>query len=173
VLTLAATDKAIDFVLAVPHGVEAMCADIEGLVQTSNNFARIERVQDSIQVLTSQRSSVVSEIEALSARIEGVARLAGGEGHHGEGYPPWTPNLDSPLLARGVELYERMYGKKPVVEVIHAGLECGLIADRNPGMDMLSIGPKIRDPHCPDERVHIGSIGRVWDFLAALLKELR
>jgi len=81
--------------------------------------------------------------------------------------------MESPLLARSVALYERMFDKKPVVEIIHAGLECGLIADRNPGMDMISIGPDIEDPHCPDERVHVGSIGRVWDFLAALLKDLK
>ncbi|MEW6074222.1 MAG: aminoacyl-histidine dipeptidase [Planctomycetota bacterium] len=172
VLTPIATDRTIDFLLAVPHGVEAMSADIPGLVQTSNNFARIRRAEDAIEALTSQRSSVVSEIDALSTRIEGVARLAGGEGHRGTGYPPWTPNMESPLLARSKALYRRMFAKEPVVEVIHAGLECGLIADRNPGMDMISIGPDLKDPHCPDERVHIGSIGRVWEFLAALLKEI-
>ncbi len=172
-LDAASTGKAIDLMLAMPHGVEAMSSEIEGLVQTSDNLARVDLVEDAIEILTSQRSSVVSELHALSDRIEGVARLAGGEGHRSEGYPPWTPNMDSPLLARSLALYERMYGKKPVVEVIHAGLECGLIADRNPGMDMISIGPDIRDPHCPDERVHVGSIGRVWDFLAALLADLR
>ena len=173
VLTAAAGTKAIDFMLGVPHGVEAMSPSIDGLVQTSNNFASIELAEDTITALTSQRSSVVSEIDALSTRIEGVARLAGGDGHRSEGYPPWTPNMDSPLLARSVALYETMFARKPVVEIIHAGLECGLIADRNPGMDMISIGPDLKDPHCPDERVHIGSIGRIWDFLAALLKDLK
>jgi dipeptidase D len=173
VLSSAGTAKAVDLMLAVPHGVEAMSPDIDGLVQTSNNFARIDRDGDAIKVLTSQRSSVISELEALSARIEGVARLAGGEGHREGGYPPWAPNMDSPLLARSIALYKSMFSKEPVVEIIHAGLECGLIADRNPGMDMISIGPDLKDPHCPDERVHVGSIGRVWDFLAALLKDIR
>ena len=173
VLTAADGDRAIDFLLAIPHGVDVMSAAVDGLVQTSNNFARVTAGGEAIEVLTSQRSSVVSELDALSSRIESVARLAGGEAHRGEGYPPWTPNMESPLLARSVALYERMFAKKPVVEIIHAGLECGLIADRNPGMDMISIGPNLESPHCPDERVHVGSIGRVWDFLAALLKDLR
>jgi dipeptidase D len=173
VLTAAASGKVIDFLLVVPHGVEAMSPDIAGLVQTSNNFARIELTDGAIEVLTSQRSSVVSEIAALSGRIESVARLAGGEGSRSDGYPPWTPNMDSPLLARSVALYEKLFDKKPVVEVIHAGLECGLIAERNPGMDMISIGPDLKDPHCPDERVSISAIGKVWDFLAALLADLK
>lgn len=172
-LSAAATAKVIDFLLALPHGVEKMSPDIDDLVQTSNNFSRIELKGDTIHVLTSQRSSVVSEIEALSERIESTARLAGGASSRTDGYPPWTPNLDSPLLARSVALYERLFDKKPVVEVIHAGLECGLIADRNEGMDMISIGPDLKDPHCPDERVSIKAIGKVWDFLAALFAELK
>jgi dipeptidase D len=99
--------------------------------------------------------------------------LAGGEGYSGDGYPPWQPNMDSPLLARSVKLYEIMFNKKPVVEIIHAGLECGIIGDKNPGMDMISIGPDLRNPHSPDEKIHIGAIGRVWDFMIELLKELK
>ena len=98
--------------------------------------------------------------------------LGGGQAESGEGYPPWQPDMKSPLLARSTALYEKLFGKKPVVEIIHAGLECGIIGDRNPGMDMISIGPDLKFPHCPDEKVSIPAIGKVWDFMAALLKDL-
>ncbi len=173
VATVAKTQKVIEFMLVIPHGVEAMSPDIEGLVETSNNFANIRMEDGAVKVLTSQRSSVVSKLNALTARIESAARLAGGDARSGDGYPPWQPNMDSPLLARSTKLYEKMFNKKPVVEVIHAGLECGIIADKNPGMDMISIGPDLKYPHSPDEKIHIGTIGKVWDFMVELLKELK
>ena len=138
----------------------------------ANNLANIKIENGKVMILTSQRSSLVSRLDALTNSIEAIARLAGGEGKSGDGYPPWEPNMDSPLLAISVKLYERMYNKKPVVEVIHAGLECGIIGDKNPGMDMLSIGPTLKYPHSPDEKIHVGTIGLVWDFMAELLKEL-
>jgi dipeptidase D len=173
VITEVEAQKVVEFTLAIPHGVEAMSPDIEGLVETSNNFANIKMEDGWLKVLTSQRSSVVSKLNALTARIESVALLGGGEAQSGDGYPPWQPNMDSPLLARSVKLYEKMYNKKPVVEVIHAGLECGIIGDKNPGMDMISIGPDLKFPHCPDEKIHVGTIGKVWDFMAELMKELK
>ena len=150
-----------------------MSTDIEGLVETSNNLARVRVENGFLKVLTSQRSSVVSRLNALTNRIEAVARLAGGEGHSSDGYPPWQPNMDSPLLAKSLKIYENLFNKKPVVEVIHAGLECGIIGDKNPGMDMISIGPTLRYPHSPDEKILIPTIGMVWDFVAELLKELK
>jgi dipeptidase D len=172
-LTPANTKKIFDFIIILPHGVSAMSTDIEGLVETSDNLARVGIEDGQINVLTSQRSSLVSRLEALTNRIEAVARLAGGEAKSGDGYPPWQPNMDSPLLARSLKIYEGLFNKKPVVEVIHAGLECGIIGDKNPGMDMISIGPTLKSPHSPDEKVHIGTIGMVWDFTAELLKELK
>jgi dipeptidase D len=172
-MTADATAKLIDFVLAIPHGVSAMSSDIEGLVETSNNLARVKIEDQQVKVLTSQRSSLVSRLDALTNRIEAVARLSGGEGVSGEGYPPWQPNMDSPLLARSLKIYEGLFNKKPVVEVIHAGLECGIIGDKTPGMDMISIGPTLKYPHSPDEKIHIGTIGMVWDFIAELFKELK
>ncbi len=167
------TKKISDFIAAVPHGVDAMSTDIGGLVETSDNLANIKFEDGSIKALTSQRSSVPSRLDALTTRIEGIARLAGGEGIRGEGYPPWKPNMDSPLLARSIRVYEGLANKKPVVEVIHAGLECGIIGDKNPGMDMISFGPTLKYPHSPDEKIHLGTIGMVWDFMAALLKDLK
>jgi dipeptidase D len=172
-LTGAATKKLIEFVQIIPHGVEAMSPEIEGLVETSNNFANIKLEDKTVNVLTSQRSSLVSKLNALTARIESIPRFGGGEAVSSDGYPPWQPNMDSPLLARSVKLYEKMFNKKPVVEVIHAGLECGIIGDKNPGMDMISIGPDLRYPHSPDEKIHIGTISKVWDFLLELLKDLK
>ena len=167
------TRKIIDFITVLPHGVFAMSADIQGLVETSNNLARVCVEGSELKVLTSQRSSLVSRLDALTNRIEAVARLAGGDAHSGDGYPPWQPNMDSPLLAKSLKIYEDLFNKKPVVEVIHAGLECGIIGDKNPGMDMISIGPTLKYPHSPDEKIHVGTIGMVWDFIAELLKKLK
>lgn len=172
VMTVAGTRRVIEFSLALPHGVEAMSPDIEGLVETSNNFANIKIDEEALKVLTSQRSSVVSKLNYLTARIESLAFLAGGEGHSSDGYPPWQPNMDSPLLAQSVKLYEKMFNKKPVVEIIHAGLECGIIGDKYPGMDMISIGPDLKFPHSPDEKISITAIGKVWDFIVELMKEI-
>ncbi len=171
--TALATRKVVDYIQVIPHGVDVMSTDIKNLVETSNNFANIKIENDALKVLTSQRSSIVSRLQALSSRIEALARLAGGEGKSGDGYPPWPPKMDSLLLAKSTALYEKLYGKKPVVEVIHAGLECGIIGDKNPGMDMISIGPDLKYPHSPDEKVNIPAIGKVWDFLVALLGELK
>jgi dipeptidase D len=172
VLSEADTRKIIEFILIVPHGVEAMSKDIENLVETSNNFANIKIEKNKLQVLTSQRSSRISRLEELTQRIESVAFIAGGRGKSADGYPPWQPNMESSLLKKSTDLYKKLYKKEPVVEVIHAGLECGIIGDKNPGMDMISIGPTLKFPHSPDEKIHVGSIGKVWDFLVALLKEL-
>ena len=173
VLTATDTQKLINYVYALPHGVAAMSPDIEGLVETSNNLANIDLENGVIKVLTSQRSSVVSRLDAHTDRIIATTLLAGGTAENGDGYPPWQPNMKSPLLAKSTNLYERMFNKKPVVEVIHAGLECGIIGDKYPGMDMISIGPDLRNPHSPDEKIHIGAIGKVWDFIVELLKELK
>ncbi|MBN1154920.1 aminoacyl-histidine dipeptidase [candidate division KSB1 bacterium] len=167
------TRRLIDYVEAIPHGVDAMSTAIKDLVETSNNFANIKIEDEKLKVLTSQRSSVVSRLHAHTSRIEALARLAGGRASSGDGYPPWQPNMESPLLKKSVNLYQKMYNKEPKVEVIHAGLECGIIGDKYSGMDMISIGPDLRYPHSPDEKVNIVSIGKVWDFIVELLKELK
>lgn len=173
IVTRADTKKIVDYILVLPHGVDAMSTDIKDLVETSNNFANISIENGKLKTLTSQRSSVVSRLNALSARIEATARLAEGEAKSGDGYPPWPPNMESKLLKKSTLLYERMFNKKPVVEVIHAGLECGIIGDKNPGMDMISIGPTLKYPHSPDEKINLNAIGKVWDFMAQLMRELK
>ncbi|HDP94124.1 MAG TPA: aminoacyl-histidine dipeptidase [Candidatus Aminicenantes bacterium] len=169
----ATTSRAIQMILAMPHGVAAMSPDIEGLVETSNNFANIRIEENIMRVLSSQRSSVMSRLEAHTARIESVALLAGGHALSGEGYPPWPPDMDSALLKRSIKVYQKLFNKEPVVEVIHAGLECGIIGDKYPGMDMISIGPTLKYPHSPDEKVSVSDIGKIWDFVAALFADLK
>jgi len=165
--------KLIDFLLTLPHGVSAMSTELHGLVETSSNLAVIGLRNDAVEIVTSQRSAVMSRLEALCLRIEGMARLSGVEAKTGEGYPSWAPNMKSPLLQRCVEVYKNAMGKEPKVEAIHAGLECGIIGAKYPGMDMISFGPTIKNPHSPSEMMHIPSLGLVWDFLVALLKSFQ
>jgi len=167
------TARSIDLLLALPHGVDGFSSEIAGLVETSNNLASVRTGDGSIVVNTSQRSSVMNRLDQLTGRIEAVGRLAGARAESGDGYPAWQPDLDSPLLAKCRTLYQELFDKPPVVEIIHAGLECGIIGSKYPGMDMISFGPTIKNPHSPDEMIEISSIGLVWDFLAALLKTLK
>jgi dipeptidase D len=166
------TRKALDFFLAFPHGVAEYSKDIAGLVETSNNFAQVKTGKSSIEVVSSQRSSNMDKLDLLTSKIAAVSRLAGAKVEIGGGYPAWKPNMDSKLLAQCKEVYKKLFGKDPVVEIIHAGLECGIIGAKYDGMDMISFGPTIKNPHSPDEKIQVESIGQVWDFMAALLKSL-
>lgn len=168
VLTADAQKCTIDLLLALPHGVDAYSMVIEGLVETSNNMATVSIDGDNLRVLSSQRSSAVSRLDTLTRRIRAVVEMAGGTSHSGDGYPPWEANWDSQLLAKCKGVYEKRFGKEPVVEVIHAGLECGIIGDKNEGMDMISLGPTLKDPHSPTERLFVPDIRKIWDFLADL-----
>ena len=167
------TQQIIDLLLALPYGIAVMSTEIEGLVETSNNVAQINIEEDKVNIITSQRSSVESRLDAITHQIEAIARLSGGQVYSNTHYPAWQPNLKSPLLAKTVEVYHQLFGKKPIVEVIHAGLETGVIGQKIPNMDMISFGPTIKNAHSPDEKIHLGSIGKVWDLTVALLKELR
>ncbi len=164
------TRRAIDTVFAYPHGVVEMSSDITGLVETSNNLATIKVENDKLVILSNQRSSDMNSLAQLCDRVMSVARLAGATGETSGGYTSWQPNMDSKLLARCLEVYENRFGKKPVVEAIHAGLECGIIGAKYDGMDMISFGPTIKNPHSPDEKIEIESIGKVWDFMVALFE---
>ncbi|MGB7454037.1 MAG: aminoacyl-histidine dipeptidase [Lysobacterales bacterium] len=171
--TAAITRTAIDTVFAYPDGVAAMSKDIVGLVETSNNLATVKLEDDKLVILSNQRSSNMDSLGLLCDRILSVARLAGAEGETNGGYPSWQPNMDSQLLARCLDVYEKRFGKKPVVEAIHAGLECGIIGSKYDGMDMISFGPTIKNPHCPDEKIEIESIGKTWDFMVALFESYK
>lgn len=156
----------------LPHGVMKMSADIPGLVETSTNVAVIETGKKGVTLATSQRSSVASEIDEICHTVKTILELAGAEVTQGEGYPGWKPNLRSPILNLAKGVYKELYGKEPAVKAIHAGLECGIIGERQPGMDMLSFGPTLQGVHSPDEKIFIETVPRFWDFLLAILKKV-
>ena len=172
-LNMADSGRICDLIIGLPHGVAAMSTEIKGLVETSNNLANVKIANSKLEIVTSQRSSVMTRLSALTWRIEAIARLAGADAVSGNGYPAWQPNLQSPLLARCKDVYRKLFGKEPHVEAIHAGLECGIIGDKKEGMDMISFGPTLKNPHSPDEKIHVESIGKIWDFLMELLKSLK
>lgn len=151
--------------VACPDGVEKMSMAMEGLVQTSNNMARVVSDGSSIKVQTLVRSSVRSEKEALSDAIKATLELVGFEVVLSGSYDGWNPNMESPILKAMLSSYEALYGKRPAVTAIHAGLECGIIGSNYPGLDMISFGPTICYPHSPDEKVEIASVEKFYDFL--------
>jgi dipeptidase D len=157
---------------ALPHGVLAMSYDIPGLVETSTNLARVAEADGKLAIAMSNRSSVASALKAVRRRNRAIAHLAGAEVAEGAGYPGWKPNLDSPLLAVMKRTHQEVLGFEPQVGAIHAGLECGILGEKKPGMDMISFGPTIQFPHSPDERVEIDTVGRFYRLLTATLEAL-
>ncbi|PIE02610.1 MAG: cytosol nonspecific dipeptidase [Acidobacteria bacterium] len=158
-------------VYGCPHGVYNMIADMPDVVETSNNLAMIKFKDTTISIGTLQRSSVDSAKEDLATMIRSVFELAGADKIVHEGsYPGWKPNLKSPVLATSIEQYKKCFGVEPEVKVIHAGLECGLIGDVYPNMDLISFGPTIRNPHSPDEMLNIPTVTKFWDFTVEILK---
>ncbi len=154
------------------HGVVEMSRDIPGLVETSTNLASVKFIEgNKISVTTSQRSSVDSQKYCVAQTVASVFKLAEAKVEHTSGYPGWQPNTKSPILAVAVEAYKQLYGKEPVVRAIHAGLECGLFLEKYPELDMISFGPTLRDVHSPDERIHIGSTQKFWDYLIAIIQK--
>ena len=162
-----------DLIYCYPHGVSSMNHDVEGLVETSNNFARIRIEGNQLKTLSSQRSNVASKLDAITQRVEACIRLAGGVPNSGEGYPSWQPDMNADIVHRCVDVYEKRFGKKPIVNVIHAGLECGLIGAKIPGIQMISFGPTVVSPHSPKERAPVSTISMVADFIVDLFKTYR
>lgn len=171
-LTAASAALLLRLLQSIPHGVARMSADVDGLVETSCNLAVVKTKADTVHVTTSQRSSIASRLDELGDRIRSAAALAGAAVKPVNRYPAWQPDLACPLLARCKAVYQNLFGADPVVEIIHAGLECGIIGDKVPGMRMISFGPTIRNPHSPEEALHVPSVVKIYDFLAALLAAL-
>ena len=172
-LSRADRDRILRTLLACPHGVLAMSRAVAGLVETSNNLAVVATEGNDVHVTTSTRSSVMPSLKAVLLQVEAVLNLAGAEEVHvADGYPAWTPNPDSKILKTAVEVFEKQFSATPVVKAIHAGLECGLIGEKFPGMDMVSMGPQIESPHSPDERVQVSTVARFYTFLKATLAAL-
>lgn len=157
---------------ACPHGVLGMSHELENLVETSNNLASIKLIDDKIVVETSQRSSTESLRDSTAEMVKCVFELAGATAEIRDPYPGWKPNADSAILKASADAYRRLFGKEPAVKAIHAGLECGLILDVFPGLDMVSFGPTLRDVHSPNERIEIKTVQLWWDHLLEVLKSI-
>ena len=169
-LSTADTEYVIHLLQAIPHGVQSMSLDFENLVETSANLATVTIENKKLHILTSQRSSVGSRREDITLTVEAAAALAGARSRRENEYPPWQPDMDAALLQRCTGLYRTLFDREPVIQAIHAGLECAIIGSKYPGMEMISLGPTMENAHSPDERLYIPSIERVWTFLVALLK---
>lgn len=161
----------INLLLALPHGVIAMSQDIPGLVETSTNLATIKHTNGTLKIGTSQRSSVDSSKEYISGSVAAVFNLAGGKTEVGDGYPGWKPNMNSEVLKVSKKVFNKLFGKEPQIKAIHAGLECGILEGKNPGMDMISFGPTIENAHSPDERVNIEAVDKFYNLMKGILKE--
>lgn len=172
VLDKKTADNLITALLSVPNGVLAMDQNIPDFVETSSNLASIHLVGSDVNIVTSQRSNIMSARKNASAMVSGVFALAGAEVETSDGYPGWKLNPDSPLLSISVEAYKRLFNKDPEVKAIHAGLECGLFSLKYPEVDMVSFGPTLRGVHSPDERLLISTVQTVWDHLLEVLKNI-
>lgn len=173
VLTKESTDALVNALYACPHGVFSMSYRMPGLVETSTNLAAVRfNEPNNILITTSQRSDVNSEKFNIANMVESVFTLAGAKVEHGEGYPGWAPNPDSPVVKVAVDSYKRLFGKEPIVRSIHAGLECGLFLEKYPNMDMVSFGPTLRGVHSPDEKINIKTVQMWWSHLVDILQNL-
>lgn len=169
-LSVAETRAVINLLLSLPHGVMGLSTAFTDLVETSNNLATVEINGDTLQILTSQRSLTRSRLDEISATISATATLAGAASRCGSEYPPWTPNMQSALLEICQKVYNGVFDREAAVKSVHAGLECAIIGDKYEGMDMISFGPDLRDPHSPNEGLYIPSLEKIWQFVVALLE---
>lgn len=169
-----ATSRALVLALyCAPHGVISMSRDMPGLVETSTNLASVKmKENDKIVVTTSQRSCVDSRKYDIANQVEACFTLAGATVEHGDGYPAWTPNLDSEVMKLASDAYEELYGTRPAIKAIHAGLECALFQQNYPGLDMVSFGPTLRDVHSPSERMHIPAVERFYQQLRRTIEKI-
>lgn len=165
-------EAVLGLLLAGPHGVEAMSPDLPGLVQTSTNLGVVATGDDRVEVVFLTRSALDGSRLALARRVAAIARLAGFEAVHEGGYPGWAPEPGSDLVRLVDRIHRQVTGKPMAIKALHAGLECGLFAEKLPGMQMASIGPSMWDVHTPDERVSIQSVANFWRLLVAIVEAL-
>jgi dipeptidase D len=176
--------KIINLLSAIPTGVYRMSNEFKGTVETSNNLARVEtnHKENLLRITTMQRSFELSEMDELTGKIAAAARqviysersrTTGAEVKASERYPAWKPDTNSSLLKRAKEIFKKLNNKEPEVKVIHAGLEPAVIGEKFPGIEMISVGPNIENPHSPQERLNIASVDNVWLFLLELIPAIR
>lgn len=166
-------EKVIFFLMNLPNGVQKMSGSIPGLVETSCNLGILRLEDEALYSCSSIRSSVNSAKKAVAQQVEYLTEFLGGDYEKEGEYPAWEYRADSPLRTLMAQTYRKMYGKEPVVGAIHAGLECGLFYEKIPGLDCVSLGPEMMDIHTPRERMKVESVQRVWDYLKAVLAEMK
>jgi dipeptidase D len=171
---LAARDArdVVAFLLNVAHGVVALSPVLPGLVQTSNNLARVHTRPGEVEVLMSHRSSLAADKAAAADQVAALCALAGFQFHRGEGYPGWQPDLESPLARRVSAVHEALFGQPMTYRATHGGLECGILGLGHPDLEMVSFGPDMWDIHTPNERLSISSTAAFWRLLGAVLEDL-
>ena len=173
IMTEDSTNKVIASLVNLPNGIQRMSYDIEGLVQTSINLGILKTTASEVIFSFALRSSVETEKAELVSRITSLIEIFGGTVKCAGNYPAWEYRKDSPLRDLMVEVFEEQYGKKPVIQAIHAGLECGLFCGMLPGLDCISYGPDMKDIHTPQESMDVNSVLRTWNFTLEVLKRLK
>ncbi len=169
---LANSRSVLDLMAAIPNGVMAMSRDIAGLVETSTNLGVVKTEGSKVRLVCCSRSSAMSALAGLVEQHTALGRLAGAEVEQPEGYPGWKPNLKSPLLGVVKKGYKKAFHVDAELLAIHAGLECGLLTEKYPDLDIVSFGPNIKGAHSPDEKVQISSVQKIWKLFATTLKDL-
>jgi dipeptidase D len=165
-------DRLLRTLDALPHGVLTMSRDVPGLVETSSNLAVVDTSADTAKIVTSHRSSVMPAMFAVQRQVTSIFEQVGARVESDDAYPGWKPNPDSPIVKKTVAIYEDLFGETPAVKAIHAGLECGLLIEKVPGMDVVSIGPEIHNAHSPEEKVQISSVQKFYRHVTAMLANL-
>jgi dipeptidase D len=171
---LDATDanKTVALLASMHHGVLAMSPDVDGLVQTSTNLAIIITKGDIVEIVTSQRSAIETSMMSAARMVATLCGLAGFEVEHAGKYPGWKPEPNSDIVHKLQQVHKKLFGEPAKLIAMHAGLECGVIGEKYPGMQMVSFGPTIVDPHSPNERVQISSVESFWNYLRLVLENL-
>lgn len=164
--------KLLNLLHGLPHGVDKMSYDIPDLVETSTNLATVAINENNAVIGLSTRSSIKTALQDFRDRIHAVAALSGAKVTEETPYPGWKPNLDSNILKLSKKIFKDMYNEEPKVEAIHAGLECGIIGEKFPGMDMISIGPTIKYPHSPEEQVHVSTVDKFYKYVLKILENV-
>jgi dipeptidase D len=164
--------RCVDLLVSLHHGVAAMSPDVPGLVQGSTNLATITTKGDTVEIVTSQRSAIESSKLAVARMVATVCRMAGFETENSGSYPGWKPEPNSDIVKKLQSVHEEVFGHPAELIAMHAGLECGVIGEKYPSMQMVSFGPTIQNPHSPHERVEIPSVEGFWKYLKAVLEKI-
>ncbi len=172
VFEAADTENTVALLTTLPIGVLSMSPDISGLVQTSTNLAIVRTKGDVVEIITSQRSAIASSKMSAARMVATTSRLAGFSAEHAGSYPGWKPEPDSDLVRKLQDVNQKVFGQPAKLIAMHAGLECGVIGEKYPGMQLISFGPTIVDPHSPHERVKISSVENFWKYLKSVLESL-